>query len=1309
MTRFYLSQRGACMAWLLALLLSVPLGLLAQQVTSFTLINSQTDADIGPLEDGDVIDLNQVGTRLNVRANTEGTIKQIHFLLNGKKVRRESYAPYALAGDNTNGDYWNWTPPVGTHVIEATPHDGNQALGTKKKITIQVVRGAPPSNDPPSNDPPGDITEGVVNFTLIDAEADADIGLLNNGDTLYLTKLGPSLNIRANTEGAVSSVKFKLNGNPIRTEKLPPYALYGDIRGNYKPWNPPLGTHTVTATAYSGSQVAGSERSVTFVVTDSESDSNPDPEPEPDSDPEPDPDPDPDPNPDPDPDPNPDPDPDPNPDPEPEPQPNDGEMVITGELKKWHKITLSFAGPEHKETDVNPNPFLDYRLEVTFKQGNRTYKVPGYFAADGNAAESSAASGNIWRVHFAPDGTGEWSYEVSFRKGDKVAVSDSPNAGSAVSPLNGMKGTFEVATTDKQGRDHRAKGRLEYVDKHYLQFAETGEYFLKGGPDAPENFLAYEDFDNTPDNGPRNDRKTWAPHRKDWSKGDPSWSDGKGTEIIGALNYLASKGMNAFSFLTLSYKGDDRNVFPWVNPPNYLQYDCSKLDQWEIVFSHADKLGLYLHFKTQETENDQLLDNGNLGTERKLYYRELIARFGHHLALNWNLGEENTQTNAQRKAMAEYFAEHDPYRHHLVIHTYPKQQDDVYKPMLGNKSDLTGVSIQTNWKSVYKDTKKWCELSAEAGKPWVVANDEQATNGASIGVPPDLGYPGYNGSDPDMHDIRKQVLWGNLMAGGAGVEYYFGYELPHSDLTAEDYRSRDKSWEYVNHALTFFQKNVPFETMSSDDDLVSRGWCLADPGEVYVVYLPDGGSANLNLPNGKTFTVEWFDPRNGGILRAGSTTTITGNGATNIGNPPSKPNEDWAVLIKAKTTSTNKIPVAVIKLDKTSGTAPLTVSLDASNSVDQDGQIVKYEWLIDGTKELTGVLTSTTFTTAGNHQIRLTVTDNTGATHSAQRTVSVSAPPNPEPPSGGDECDIHEEVDGLLVAEMESANLIEDWNLKTSGIDFTGNGAIYWDGSQSLQNPGNGVMTYNIKINTPGTYRFEWRVAVGKGNKTSDHNDTWLKIDADDFYGLQGNHRVRPRGRCETDPDADCPRGATKDGFFKIYGGKINEFQWKTYTSDSDAHRIYADFNKPGIYQITISARSSYHIIDRMVLFNDQVSRSKAIDPNTPVTRPCSNSNLAELPTTPAAPTNFAQSTSTITALPELNLYPNPTRGDITVEINVDTPGRLRVIGTDGRTYYETDQFDYETILPTNRLPQGLYLVEWTNGQDRIVKRMMKQ
>ena len=66
-----------------------------------------------------------------------------------------------------------------------------------------------------------------------------------------------------------------------------------------------------------------------------------------------------------------------------------------------------------------------------------------------------------------------------------------PSAGEVVAPYNGVFGSFKVGRTDKSGRDFRGKGRLEYVGGHYLRFVETGEYFLKAGPDAPETLLAF--------------------------------------------------------------------------------------------------------------------------------------------------------------------------------------------------------------------------------------------------------------------------------------------------------------------------------------------------------------------------------------------------------------------------------------------------------------------------------------------------------------------------------------------------------------------------------------------------------------------------------------------------------------------------------------------------------------------------------------------------------------------------------------------------------------------------------------------------
>lgn len=612
---------------------------------------------------------------------------------------------------------------------------------------------------------------------------------------------------------------------------------------------------------------------------------------------------------------------------------------LSGELKQWHKVTLTFDGEFAHETNQAPNPFTDYRFTVQFRHesGSPTYLVPGYFAADGKAAETSAESGNKWRAHLSPDKPGKWSWRAKFEKGRGVAI-DNSAPGERVGPIDGAVGTFEVSATDKKGRDFRGKGRLQYVGKRYLQFAGTKEYFLKAGPDSPENLLAFVDFDGTssrkkkgearPGEAAPGELHRFEPHAQDWRPGDPSWKNGRGRNLIGALNYLAGKGCNAFSFLTYNVGGDGEDVWPFVAPEAKFHYDCSKLDQWQIVFDHAQQLGLYLHFKLEETENDDnrqggegksavvpaALDQGDLGPERKLYLRELIARFSYELALNWNLGEENTLSAEQQKAMAKYIRETDPYAHNIVVHTYPDWQDRVYPPLLGDRSELTGASLQNDWAVAHQRTLKWITESAKTGRPWVIVNDEQG--GADTGVPPDPGYHGFSGRAPigktgksyDLHDIRKQTLWGVLMAGGAGVEYYFGYTLLQNDLNCEDWRSRDRSWDYCRIALEFFRDQaIPFWDMNNADQLVGNAaydnsrYCLAKEKEIYLVYLPTGGTTNLDLSKADgVFEVSWFNPREGGQLRAGSVREISAPGVLSLGLPPADEKEDWVVLIRNK-------------------------------------------------------------------------------------------------------------------------------------------------------------------------------------------------------------------------------------------------------------------------------------------------------------------------------------------------------------------------------------------------------------------------
>lgn len=700
----------------------------------------------------------------------------------------------------------------------------------------------------------------ITSFTLVDADADADLGPLRSGDIIDLSALSTqNLNVRANATSSTGSVVFELDGSEHRTENDAPYALAGDNRGNYHAWSPTPGAHTLTATPYSqddGHGAVGAALAITLTVVEE----------------------------------------------------GDGgggggegggggvtlagvtdDGGVTSALYRYRPVTLTLEGPFASEGGTL-NPFLDYRFDVTFTapSGERLV-VPGYFAADGNAANSGASAGTAWRAHLTPSGVGTWTYEVSFRRGAAVAVSESPTAGSALAPYDGRTGSFTVQEAPQDSPGNYARGPLRYVGQRYLRF-DNGEAFLKGGADSPENLLAYEDFDNTYNTGGPDYVKSWGAHVGDWRPGDPTWRGGKGKGLIGALNYLGSEGMNAFSFLTMNApQGDGKDVWPWTSPSARTRYDVSKLAQWDVVFGHADRLGLFLHFKTQEQENDQVLDGGALGPERRLYYRELVARFGYHLALNWNLGEENTNTDAQRRAFAAYFNDLDPYDHPIVVHTYPGDHDDVYGALLGN-SDLTGASVQLQgMQGGHAATREWLRRSAEAGRPWHVSIDEPGTGG--IGATCD-------GPSNNHTEARREALWANLMAGGTGVEWYFGYQTCAGDLDAEDWRTRDRLWDYTRYALALFRNRLPFTEMVPANDLTGRAddYVFAREGEAYAIYLPQGGNVSLSLPAGD-YGVRWFSPREGGALQTGSVASVEGGGSRGLGQPPEEPGQDWVALV----------------------------------------------------------------------------------------------------------------------------------------------------------------------------------------------------------------------------------------------------------------------------------------------------------------------------------------------------------------------------------------------------------------------------
>jgi Domain of unknown function (DUF5060) len=549
--------------------------------------------------------------------------------------------------------------------------------------------------------------------------------------------------------------------------------------------------------------------------------------------------------------------------------------TMQGDFKVWNKLTLAFVGPSTSELGSSERgpygplvTFKDFRVDVTFQHfgTGSTFVVPGYFALDGDSANSigKTQDGSVWMAHFVPNFPGDWTWSVSFREGENCA----PNGGGeSAGYFDGLTGTFFVDIADPgeemDAKDLRRKGKLQYIGRSQLQFAGSEEYYLKVGPESPENFLAYTGFDGVLRNS--NFGKTYSAHIADYVDGNPTWSGGNGVAIIGALNYLSSTGVNTISVTALTYDGPDGNVHPFIDPTlSKVNFDVSKLAQWQVVFDWAERKGITIRFTFTDSDSDDMLDGGLTMEERKTFYREMIARFGHHLGLIWDLGEDIANVD-EIKARSGYIRSIDPYSSPILVQTAPDVQSSVYKQLYGVS---TIEMISTSSKSVTDvaaTTSEFIATSAAIGRPLVVSTDsiESSTS-----------------------------LWANIVSGGVGGQMYFGAT---DDLSLQDFKTKSAMLTEAGYALSFFSSNkIPFQDMTP---IFDTGYTSLSSSSIVVTYkFPGVATLLVDLLGSPSYSVTWYDPSTG-TSSAGA--TVTGGTDVNIGSPPSSPEAAWVCLLKA--------------------------------------------------------------------------------------------------------------------------------------------------------------------------------------------------------------------------------------------------------------------------------------------------------------------------------------------------------------------------------------------------------------------------
>ncbi len=254
------------------ILIPVTLNVLdAPEIISFTLVNATTNEEIGPLNEGDIIDLNDYNgiNNFSVIANKGAIdIASVVFDLNElTKFKTENRAPYSLNGD-FNGTFFRGVELLlGGNTITATPFsekNGEGEIGIPLTINFQVIDSNPPS---------------VTEFLLVDASRNKIIGSLNEGDIIDLADYRRNrFSVIANTTGSrVESVIFDFNEEiGYNTDNKIPYSLNGDFssrrRTNFRGVPFKIGHNTITATAFrnnNGKGDNGAPATITFEVIDS--------------------------------------------------------------------------------------------------------------------------------------------------------------------------------------------------------------------------------------------------------------------------------------------------------------------------------------------------------------------------------------------------------------------------------------------------------------------------------------------------------------------------------------------------------------------------------------------------------------------------------------------------------------------------------------------------------------------------------------------------------------------------------------------------------------------------------------------------------------------------------------------------------------------------------------------------------------------------------------------------------------------------------------------------------------------------------
>jgi len=498
------------------------------------------------------------------------------------------------------------------------------------------------------------------------------------------------------------------------------------------------------------------------------------------------------------------------------------------------------------------NPFTEARLTGWFEntEGSRHWDVDGF---------ADSEDGSVFRIRFMPPAPGEYRYAVTYEE----------------------KGRRKTSTGSFHAADGHRRGLLR-VDPRYpwhFVWEGTGEHYFFNGTTA-YFLLGWKDERIIRDSIERLHRlqvnriRLTVSGREDVFFGEPVMNGDNFSTFLAP--WPGKGGRDAFH---PGYEDMYRPDF------DYTRFNLPFWRKFERALRFARDRDMTMSLVLDMNDNKVHPAAGS--DDERRFLRYAVARFGAFSNITWDLGDDldRYRSEAWTHETGMLIKQWDPYQHLATSHPV----DNAHQDRTSNWFDFT--SFQEWSRAQHAFMLKQRHWQEQTGRIIPQTNEEYGYEDH---------YPIWApGPGSESAEVLRRTAWDIYMAGGyqtAGETCRRGTNIwPDTGGGWLNGRGDDTMTLFLGygHIVEFFTSFDWWKT-NPHDELVDNGnYCLAEPGEIYAVYLPHAGKVTVQLMPGD-YTASWFGALTGETVELPE---VTGSSWT---SPEAPDSNDWALLILRK-------------------------------------------------------------------------------------------------------------------------------------------------------------------------------------------------------------------------------------------------------------------------------------------------------------------------------------------------------------------------------------------------------------------------